>query len=176
MGQRITRAQAAEIAGVAPDTFSGYVSRGHAPGPVEHVGSTGLWDEDEVVQWQASRPGPGGWSASRARHRAASSAALTDDQAEICRTAASAAADAFSVSVDDVMGPGRVRAVADARIVAMAVAYCAGVGPQEVALAFRRGPSTVHHAVRRARETPELREVVAAVLETALAGRVQRDL
>lgn len=57
MGQLIERADAAAIAGVAPGTFSSYVHRGQAPAPVEWVGRTPRWDEDEVRAWQQQRPG-----------------------------------------------------------------------------------------------------------------------
>ena len=53
---RITRDDAAAIAGIRPDTWSAYVSRGLAPHPTEHVGRTPLWDRAEVIAWQASRP------------------------------------------------------------------------------------------------------------------------
>lgn len=63
-------AEAADIAGVRPNTWSSYVARGQAPAPVRRVGRTPLWDEDEVRQWVAERPGQGSRSTSRARSRA----------------------------------------------------------------------------------------------------------
>lgn len=68
---KILLAQAADLAGVSKGTWSGYVSRGQAPKPVERVGSTPLWDEREVVEWVASRPGQGSRSTKRAKERAA---------------------------------------------------------------------------------------------------------
>ena len=59
-GQRMLRAQAAARIGVAPDTFSSYVTRGQAPAPVEHIGATPLWDEHEIDQWARTRPGQPG--------------------------------------------------------------------------------------------------------------------
>lgn len=53
----IVRKEAAARANITPDTFSAYVTRGQAPAPVERVGSTPLWDEDEVDQWIKTRPG-----------------------------------------------------------------------------------------------------------------------
>lgn len=66
----IDRAAAANIAGVTPDTWSGYVSREQAPAPVRHVGRTPLWDEEAVHTWAATRPGSGSRSTARARKRA----------------------------------------------------------------------------------------------------------
>ena len=54
---RLLRRQAAEMAGIGVDTFSAYVTRGQAPGPVEYVGSTPLWDTDAVQSWVQTRPG-----------------------------------------------------------------------------------------------------------------------
>jgi hypothetical protein len=80
MGRQITRDQAAVIAGVAPDTFSGYVSRGQAPSPVRHVGRTPLWDEAKVKAWAGNRPGRGARGTARARRRAAERTSPTSDQ------------------------------------------------------------------------------------------------
>lgn len=180
MGARITRPEAAEIAGVAPDTFSSYVNRGHAPKPVEYVGRTGLWDEDEVRAWQASRPGQGGWATSRERNRveanAGDVAVTTTARSETCSQAIGAAAAAFGVDVDQVLGGGRTRPVAEARIVAMATAHCAGATPHEIAQAFGRDHSTVHHAVRRARSDDNLTGAVTAILSAAFAGNTVRTL
>lgn len=63
-------AEAAEIAGVRPNTWSSYVARGQAPAPTRRVGRTPLWSEDDVRQWVASRPGQGSRSTLRARSRA----------------------------------------------------------------------------------------------------------
>lgn len=64
------REDAAAIAGVRPDTWSGYVSRGQAPQPVRFVGRTPVWDAAEVNTWAAHRPGRGSRSTPRARARA----------------------------------------------------------------------------------------------------------
>lgn len=45
------------MVGISPDTFSAYVARGQAPRPTQKIGRTPLWDEDEISQWAASRPG-----------------------------------------------------------------------------------------------------------------------
>lgn len=57
MQGRLLRWQAAAEVGVAVDTFSSYVARGHAPAPVEYVGATPLWDADEIAEWKHRRPG-----------------------------------------------------------------------------------------------------------------------
>lgn len=67
----IWSAEAAEIAKVAPKTWSGYVARGQAPAPVRKIGRTPLWDEDEVREWAKNRPGRGSRGTARARKRAA---------------------------------------------------------------------------------------------------------
>lgn len=73
MGRRILRAEAAEAVGVTPDTFSAYVTRGQAPAPVDRVGSTPLWDEEEINEWRQMRPGrrgrPRGSKTSRSDER-----------------------------------------------------------------------------------------------------------
>ncbi len=69
MGREITRDEAAEIAGVRPDTFSGYVAREQAPGPVRHIGRTPLWDEAKVQAWANARPGRGARDTARALRR-----------------------------------------------------------------------------------------------------------
>lgn len=55
----LTRAAAAALAGIQRSTWSAYVSRGQAPQPRQHVGSTPLWDKDEVMTWARTRPGRG---------------------------------------------------------------------------------------------------------------------
>ena len=79
MGRELTSDQAAELAGVARKTFTGYVARGQAPKPVRHVGRTPLWDEAELQQWMRNRPGQGGRDTDRARLRAAERAVTADD-------------------------------------------------------------------------------------------------
>lgn len=74
----IQRAEAAEIAGVEANTWSGYVARGQAPAAVRHVGRTPLWDEDQVREWAKNRPGPGSRETPRARARAAARAAQSN--------------------------------------------------------------------------------------------------
>lgn len=82
MGREITRAEAAVLAGVAPDTFSGYVARGQAPSPTRRVSRTPVWDEDEVRAWVDSRPGQGSRLSGRAMRRAAERAASTEEGQE----------------------------------------------------------------------------------------------
>lgn len=67
----MTRDEAAELAGVRPDTWSGYVSRGQAPAPKRHVGRTPVWDEAEIRDWMENRPGRGSRTSDRALARAA---------------------------------------------------------------------------------------------------------
>jgi predicted DNA-binding transcriptional regulator AlpA len=82
MGRQITRDEAAALAGVTPDTFSGYVSRGQAPGPVRHVSRTPLWDEAKVQAWVDSRPGRGTRGTARALRRAAERAQTNTENTE----------------------------------------------------------------------------------------------
>jgi predicted DNA-binding transcriptional regulator AlpA len=82
MGREITSDEAAEIAGVARKTFSGYVARGQAPKPVRHIGRTPVWDEDDMRAWMNNRPGHGARDTARALERAAQraeTASSTDD-------------------------------------------------------------------------------------------------
>lgn len=53
------RKEVAEVLGIEPATWSGYVSRGQAPAPVRHVGRTPLWDRSEVMAWHEGRAGRG---------------------------------------------------------------------------------------------------------------------
>lgn len=69
MGRQITRDEAAALAGVKPNTFSGYVARGQAPAPVRHVGRTPLWDEAKITKWASDRPGQGARGTARALRR-----------------------------------------------------------------------------------------------------------
>lgn len=89
----------------------------------------------------------------------------------ICATAIRAAATAFEVPAERLLKAGRVRKVADARIVAMAAAQAAGATPRAIGAAFERDHSTVSHAVRRARSDARLGEAVASVLASAFQGR-----
>lgn len=52
-----TRDQCAQHWEISPSTWSGYVTRGHAPQPYTHVGRTPLWDADTVRGYP--RPGQG---------------------------------------------------------------------------------------------------------------------
>lgn len=70
MAEELEQWQAAALAGVKPQTWSGYVARGQAPAPRRHVGRTPLWDAAEVRAWLESRPGRGSRSTPRARTRA----------------------------------------------------------------------------------------------------------
>lgn len=75
MGRELTRDEAAALAGVRPDTFSGYVSRGQAPAPKRRVSRTPVWDASEIEEWVKQRPGRGARSTDRAKRRAAERAA-----------------------------------------------------------------------------------------------------
>jgi hypothetical protein len=44
---------------IKPVTFHSYVTRGHAPKPVEKIGNTPLWKRSEIVEWARNRPGRG---------------------------------------------------------------------------------------------------------------------
>jgi predicted DNA-binding transcriptional regulator AlpA len=57
----LTRDEAAAIWGVTPDAFSSEVSKSRAPAPGTYVGRTPMWDEAEVREWAARRPGRGNW-------------------------------------------------------------------------------------------------------------------
>lgn len=89
----------------------------------------------------------------------------------ICSTAINAAATAFEVTAEQVIAAGRVRKVADARIVAMAAARAAGATPLAIAGAFDRDHSTVAKALQRAKHDDRLDEAVQAVARSAFAGR-----
>lgn len=54
-GGQLSRAEAAEVAGVTPDTWSSYVSRGRAPAPVEHVSRAPRWRVEDVRDFVQSR-------------------------------------------------------------------------------------------------------------------------
>lgn len=62
---RLTRDEAAAIAGVRPDTWSAYVTRGQAPAPEERIARTPLWSREVVEGWKAARPGRGRRKASQ---------------------------------------------------------------------------------------------------------------
>lgn len=56
----LTSARCAEVAGVSATTWTGYVARGRAPGPITHLNArTPLWDATEVQVWHDNRPGRG---------------------------------------------------------------------------------------------------------------------
>lgn len=47
--------ECAELAGIAPDTFTSYVNRGYAPEPVGRVGNRRIWDRATVEAWVSQR-------------------------------------------------------------------------------------------------------------------------
>lgn len=55
----IDAAEAAELIGVKHYTFTSYVSRGRAPAPVRRIAGRNVYSRTEVLEWHASRPGPG---------------------------------------------------------------------------------------------------------------------
>lgn len=55
----LTTAQAAALAGIKPRTWSSYVARGQAPPPIARIGSTPVWDREQVEHWLRNRPGQG---------------------------------------------------------------------------------------------------------------------
>lgn len=59
MSDLLTVAEAASLAGVRPDTWTSYVSRGQAPAPDGRLGSKPWWHRATVEQWIAERPGMG---------------------------------------------------------------------------------------------------------------------
>lgn len=82
MSRELTRDEAAAMAGVRPDTFSGYVSRGQAPAPKRRVSRTPVWDAAEVEAWAKGRPGRGARGTDRALKRAAERAVSEEDRPE----------------------------------------------------------------------------------------------
>lgn len=94
----------------------------------------------------------------------------------ICATAISAAAAAFEVPAERLLAAGRIRKVADARIVAMAAAQAAGATPRAISTAFGRDHSTVSHALKRARSDPRLGEATAAIVAAAFSDRFTTPL
>lgn len=58
--EKLTRPQAAARAGVKPDTWGGYVSRGYAPEPDgRHDRRTPWWWDTTVDEWKRDRKGQG---------------------------------------------------------------------------------------------------------------------
>lgn len=93
MGREVTSDEAAELAGVARKTFSGYVARGQAPKPVRHIGRTPVWDEDELRSWMDNRPGHGARDTARALQRAAERAKSGDAASRVDELDGSSTAD-----------------------------------------------------------------------------------
>lgn len=56
---RLTNADAAALAGVAPSTWRDYVARGRAPAPDGRLGRTPWWRPDTITTWLETRPGQG---------------------------------------------------------------------------------------------------------------------
>lgn len=56
LGDLLTTADAAEMAGVQRRTWSSYVARDQAPQPVHNLDGKPLWDRAEVEAWIAARP------------------------------------------------------------------------------------------------------------------------
>lgn len=69
-----------EITGdeIKPVTFHSYVNRGHAPKPVEKIGSTPLWKRSDIADWAANRPGRGARTDIRKPRRREESSQRTD--------------------------------------------------------------------------------------------------
>ena len=64
MSAPVAADEAARVAGLTRATFTAYVRsrrpKHHpAPLPVARVGSTPVWDPDEVAEWARTRPGRG---------------------------------------------------------------------------------------------------------------------
>lgn len=56
---RLTNADAAALAGVAPSTWRDYVARGYAPAPDGRLGRTPWWRPATITTWLETRPGQG---------------------------------------------------------------------------------------------------------------------
>jgi excisionase family DNA binding protein len=55
----LTSHEAAQLVGVAPDTWRSWVHRGRAPAAVTTVAGSPLWLRADVEQWMARRPRAG---------------------------------------------------------------------------------------------------------------------
>ena len=82
-----------------------------------------------------------------------------------------AAAAAFRVTADDVLGSSRERSIVDARHVAMALVYAGTtLSLPEVGAEFDRDHTTVLSALRRVQGSPVLASWAAAVRKTIEEG------
>lgn len=60
--EHMTAAECAEMVGVKPSTWRGWVARGQAPKPSRRLDArTPLWSKAEVEEWHSQRPGRGHW-------------------------------------------------------------------------------------------------------------------
>lgn len=57
--EQLTTAEVAKLVGVTPASWRSMVSRGSAPEPDGHLGSTPWWTRKTITRWQATRPGRG---------------------------------------------------------------------------------------------------------------------
>ena len=58
MSEYLTTAEAAELAGITPDTLRSYAWRGQAPEP-RRFGRSLMWRRSVFERWLATRPGQG---------------------------------------------------------------------------------------------------------------------
>lgn len=79
----LTRAEAAELAGVKVETWSGYVARGQAPKPTDRIYGKPLWDRRVVEDWKQNRPGQGSKLTERAKERALARGLTRDEAAKL---------------------------------------------------------------------------------------------
>lgn len=66
-----TVAECAEHIGVSTSTWRSYVARADndCPPPISHIGSTPVWDPEQVKRWHQNRPGKGGRPSKRTTFR-----------------------------------------------------------------------------------------------------------
>lgn len=55
----MTAPEAAAAAGIEPDTFTSYVSRGQAPASSARIVGRRVWLRADIEQWISNRPGRG---------------------------------------------------------------------------------------------------------------------
>jgi len=82
----------------------------------------------------------------------------------VCSLAIASAAKSFGVSVEEVRGDGRLRAVSDARNVAMAAAYRSGLTLRAIAVEFGKDHTSVRYAAGKIAANDRLEVATQRVL------------
>jgi len=61
LAEIVTASEAAELAGIALETFTAYVYRGRAPEPIGRVGGSRVFSRAEVLAWIEARADSPKW-------------------------------------------------------------------------------------------------------------------